>query len=140
MATFQRGTSHEESGTESHEPVVGTPWLVGAFLTVLVLGAIAVEASRRDLGDLGFLGDFSTCMLLGIATVQAALVALFFMRPTWKSPFHRVILLGALIFAALFMALCTIDIRDHGATLDPTSPLVQEKLDQGRQSLTDSQR
>ena len=137
MVTFQQVDNHEETGTESCDPVVGTPWLVGVFLTVLGLGAIAVVVSRRDLGDLGILGDFTVCIVLGIAMVQATLVALFFMRPSWENPFHRVILLGTVIFATVFLALCTIDIRDHGGTLDTTSPLVQEKLDQGRQSLAD---
>ena len=104
--------------------------MVGTLLTSLVLTWITIQASGYDLGD------FNVPIALGIATVQAILVALFFMHLLWERPFHRVILLGTLFFGAVFLSLCLIDIRDEKATLDPTSPVVQEKLDQSRESLT----
>lgn len=120
----------EENGSRAHSHVVPAWLLVGMLLVSLVLTWISVEARHQDLGS------FAAPIVLGIAIVQAALVALFFLGLLWEKPMQRIILLGALICAAVFLALCVIDTGDYQATLDPTSPLVQEKLDQGRQSLT----
>ncbi len=124
----------EENGSESHHHVVPAGLLVGMFLALLVLTWITVEASRLDLRDFHV---HNVYIGLGIAVIQGTLVALFFMGLLWEKPFHRSIILGTLVFAAVFLALCLIDIRDYEATLDPTSPQVQEKLDQGRKSLVD---
>ena len=120
----------EEMGSRAHSHVVPVWLLVGMLLVLLALTSISVLAHHQDLGS------FTAPIVFGIAIVQAALVALFFMGLLWEKPTQRIILLGALICAAVFLALCVIDTGDYDGTLDPTSPLVQEKLDKGRQSLT----
>ncbi len=105
--------------------------LVGLFLMLLGLTWITVQVSRQDLGG------FNVHVSLGIAAFQGTLVALFFMRLPWERSSQGALLLGSLVFAALFVALCMIDVDEYKPTLDPTSTPVQEKLDQGRQSLTD---
>ena len=120
----------DDATPECSDHVAGAPVLVGVFLMSVILIGITIGVSRYDLAGYNF------HIALGIATVQAALVALFFMRLVWERPFHRVVVVGTLIFAAVFLTLCTIDIRGYVTTLDATSPIVQERLDQGRESLT----
>ena len=121
----------EETGVVSADPTVPARVLVGVFLASLFLTFAAIETSRHDLGG------YHLHVALGIAAVQASPIALFFMRLLWERPVHGIILFGTLVLVAVFLALCVIDTRDSESTLDPISPLVQEKLDQGRESLAD---
>lgn len=127
-ATSDNATS-DNGDTECSDPVAGAWVLVGVFLMSAILIGITVVVSHYDLAG------YNLHIALGIATVQATLVAAFFMRLVWERPFHRIIVVGSLLFAAVFLTLCTIDIRGYLETLDATSPAVQERLEQGRQSL-----
>ena len=76
--------SKEEIGPEPPDHVVPARILVGVTVTALALTWISVEAtSRVDLGGFGI------HVAIGIATIQATLVALFSMGLIWEKPFPR---------------------------------------------------
>ena len=46
---------------------------------------------------------------LGIATLKASLVALYFMHLRYDNPFYAVVFLAALLFLAIFLSLTLLD-------------------------------
>ena len=123
------GESRE--GSEPIDRVIPAGLLTGVFVTSLALIWVAVEASRSDLAPLRIY------VPVGAAALQAGLIALVFLRLPWERVSHLTILLSASLVAGVLVALCLIDTRGGETSLDPTSPLVEEKLEQARQSLSD---
>lgn len=102
--------SRTEPSYGEHEPiarVIPVPVLLGVFLALLVLTGVTVAATWIDLGDWNLL------VAMGIATVKAALVALFFMHLRYDNPFYGLILCTALFFVAVFIALTLLDTREY---------------------------
>ncbi len=83
--------------------VVPARVLVGVFLALIMLTALTVAAARVDLGSLSLLAA------LGIATVKAGLVAMFFMHLLYDRPFNALVFCVGLLFLTLFMSLTLLD-------------------------------
>jgi cytochrome c oxidase subunit IV len=64
---------------------------------------------------------------LTIATVKAGLVIAFFMHLVWDKPLNAIIILGSLIFVALFLGFTMMDADGYRENLIMTSTL--EKTD-----------
>jgi cytochrome c oxidase subunit 4 len=77
--------------------------LTGVFAALLALTYLTVAATWYDLGQLNFWAA------IGIATVKAALVALYFMHLRYDHPFNAVVLLAALLFLFIFVSLALLD-------------------------------
>jgi len=75
-----------------------TVWLALMVLTVLTVAAIKVD-----------LGTWNLYLAMAIATVKAALVALYFMHLRYDKPFNAIIFLGALAFVLLFVSIILTD-------------------------------
>jgi len=73
-------------------------WLVLMVLTVLTVAAIKVD-----------LGAWNLYLAMAIATVKAALVALYFMHLRYDKPFHAIVFLSALAFVLLFVSIVLTD-------------------------------
>ncbi|MFV1967341.1 MAG: cytochrome C oxidase subunit IV family protein [Pirellulaceae bacterium] len=93
-------SAHEERGI-GH--VVPFQVLVAVFVTLLVLTFATVAATGFDLGP------FNLWLAMGIATIKASLVALYFMHLRYDHPFHGLILVTGLCFLALFLGLVLLD-------------------------------
>lgn len=78
---------------------VGTALLVLTWLTVAVMGI--------DLGE----GNIYLAM--GIATVKASLVCLFFMHLFWDRPFNALIFVSSVTFVILFITFALIDTFEY---------------------------
>jgi cytochrome c oxidase subunit 4 len=87
--------------------VVPLPVLLAVFAALIVLTVLTVGATRFDLGG------WNLGIALGIATVKAALVALYFMHLRYDHPFHAVVFLVALLFLALFLSLTLLDTMQY---------------------------
>lgn len=77
--------------------------LVAVWAALMVLTYLTVEATRIDLGNLNLV------IAMGIATVKAALVVLFFMHMYWETPLNAIIFVSSLLFVALFIILVLYD-------------------------------
>lgn len=72
--------------------------LVSVLGGLLLLTAVTLLATRVPLGSLNLL------VALGIATVKASLVVLYFMHLRYDNPFYSLIFVTALLFLAIFMS------------------------------------
>ncbi len=96
-----------------HTPAVGhrvpLSLLAAVLLALLVLTLITVSVTLVPWLDLGRSGNL--WIALGIATLKATLVALYFMHLRYERPFNAVVLVCALLFVMLFCSLVLMDTR-----------------------------
>ena len=81
--------------------------LIGVFALLIALTAATVAVTWIDLGRCNL------AVALGIATVKASLVALYFMHLRYDSPFNALIFVAALAFVALFLILVLLDAKAY---------------------------
>ena len=93
------------SSTVGH--IVPLRVLVAVWVALVVLTIATVKAVDFNLGSLNI------WIALGIATVKASLVALYFMHLRYDKPFNAVILVSALVFLALFVTLAMMDSLEY---------------------------
>jgi cytochrome c oxidase subunit IV len=77
--------------------------LVLVLAALLALTVLTVAVTYVDLGSLNLV------VALGIATLKALLVALFFMHLRRDRPFHGIVFLASILFVMLFVGLVLID-------------------------------
>ncbi len=104
-------TSHETNATDAH--VVPGSVLLKVWAALLVGTFLTVAVTWVNLGPLNLL------LALGIATVKAFLVALFFMHLRYDRPFNAVVLVAAVFFVALFLGLALLDTLHYKDDLIP---------------------
>lgn len=91
-----------------HAPHVLPPRvLVGTAAALVLLTAVTVAVARVDLGAA------NVAVALGVATVKATLVALWFMHLRYEHRFHLVVLVGAALFAVLFASFVLFDTAQY---------------------------
>ena len=73
--------------------------LIGVFVALLCLTGLTVWVAQYDLGAI----DFSIAMV--IATVKATLVAVFFMHLSHDKGINIFVLISAVLFFGLFLAI-----------------------------------
>ena len=100
-ATSARGQTTDGHGGPAHVMPVHVLLIVWGALVALTVATVAV--TYVDLGDLNI------WIALGIATIKATLVALYFMHLRYDSPFNAIILFCALMFVALFISITLMD-------------------------------
>lgn len=83
--------------------VIPVQVLLAVFFALIVFTGVTVAITWFDLGEWNLLAA------LGIATVKASLVALYFMHLRYDSPFNGLLLVTALVFVALFLSLTIMD-------------------------------
>jgi cytochrome c oxidase subunit 4 len=104
MPETARSTSLQEAHAgEALGHVVPLPVLLGVFGALMVLTAVTVAVSYFDFGVLNLL------VAIGVATVKAGLVAMFFMHLRYDRGFHSVVFLIGVIFLGLFLAITMLD-------------------------------
>lgn len=104
------GTS--DDGTDFAHPVP-LPLLFAVFLALVVLTIITVAQASFELGS------YDVLVVMAIATLKAALVALFFMHLAFDKPLNLVIFLGGFIFVGLFVIATLSDSRLTADSLEP---------------------
>ena len=102
-AAVNQTEDHHAGGT-GH--IVDPRILVSVFLSLLVLTVLTVAASMIDLGA------FNIWLALGIASLKATLVALFFMHLFWERPIASIVFGTSLLLVSLFIGLCVIDSKE----------------------------
>ena len=100
-------SSHTEASHSHGGPAVYTRNLVA----LLILTAITVGAAFVDFGS------GNVAIALGIASVKAILVALFFMHLRWDKPINAIVCMAGFLFLGIFLMF---DLLDFTSRRDPT--------------------
>jgi cytochrome c oxidase subunit 4 len=86
--------------------------LLAVFAALVVLTMVTVAAA-------GFAsGDWEIWIALSIASLKAALVAAYFMHLRYDNPFHTLLLVSALAFVTLFLALTLADTQAYQSAIE----------------------
>jgi cytochrome c oxidase subunit 4 len=107
--------AHDEHGHDPHDFAHPLPvWLLLAvFVALTFLTIVTVAQASFDLGS------FDIFVVMGIATVKAALVMLFFMHLAFDKPFNMIIFLSTFVFVALFIVFTLSDAYMNSPTFEP---------------------
>ena len=82
--------------------------LIGVWAALTFLTVVTVWASYVEWG-----GALDIVIAMGIATVKAALVALFFMHLKYDRKLYSVVFITPLLFLALFLSLAVLDSQQY---------------------------
>lgn len=116
--------NHAEHSGTGH--VVNPMILVGTLAALLVLTFVTVAITWVDLGE------FNLWAAMIIATVKAALVALFFMHLYWDKPIIAITLITSLVLVMLFIGLSMVDIEQTLPQRIPDyAPAIQQSTGSG---------
>jgi cytochrome c oxidase subunit IV len=77
--------------------------LMAVFVALMVLTAITVAISYFDFGAMNLV------VALSVATIKAALVAMWFMHLRYDNPLHAFIFLVGIAFLGLFLVITMLD-------------------------------
>ena len=94
--------------------VVSMPVLLAVIVALLALTAVTVAVAGLNLGP-----GAGVVVAVGIATLKAALVVLYFMHLRYESSFHASVLACALLFVALFIMFALKDTQEYRPDLIP---------------------
>ena len=102
-------SEHTDNGVH-----VSSVRLLVVVLIALMIGTwLTVTATYFDLGS------FNIWIALAIATVKAALVALYYMHLRWDRPFNGFVFLNAFLFLGIFVGIALMDTSHYQDTLIP---------------------
>jgi len=82
--------------------------LVAVWALLMVLTLVTVAVTAIDLGRSGNL-----IIAMGIATVKAVAVGLYFMHLRWDKPFNAMVFVSSLLFVSLFISLALLDKSEY---------------------------
>jgi len=105
--------SHDHAATGEHKAHV-LPYriYIGVWAGLLVLTVLTVAVSYSDFGILNIV------IAMGVATVKASLVTLFFMHLKYDEKFNQILFAGTMIFFTIFIVLTLADNAERGR-VDP---------------------
>jgi cytochrome c oxidase subunit 4 len=104
--------SQDHAAGEHRPHVLPVKIYVGVWAALLVLTYVTVEISYFHFGVMNIY------IAMGIATLKASLVALFFMHLKYDEGFTQVLFVSTLVFLAIFIALTMADTVERGR-VDP---------------------
>ncbi len=79
--------------------------LLVVFSALVTLTLLTVATAQISLGP------WEVWVSLGIASVKASLVAIYFMHLRYDKSFHGIVFVSSLVFVALFLALTLMDLQ-----------------------------
>lgn len=101
----QADDAHHDHGL-AH--VLSWPLLLGVWAALTVLTFLTVWASYVEWG-----GALDIVIGMGIATIKAVLVALFFMHLKYDKMLYSVVFATSLLFLALFLSMVVLDSKQY---------------------------
>ena len=99
-------------GPEHIAHIAPVPVLLGIFAVLIALTGVTLAASWFNMGE------WSLLIALGIATVKASLVALYFMHLRYDNPFNALIFVTALTFLGIFLSLTLLDTLQYAQYIE----------------------
>ena len=105
------------SGHDEHDFAhpLPLPLLFAVFIALVVLTIITVAQASFDLGS------FDIAVVMGIATLKASLVMLFFMHLAFDKPFNIIVFLSSFVFVALFVIFTLSDSKMNSPNFIPAA-------------------
>ncbi len=95
----------EPNRSDRHLAHVMSPkLLISVFAALVFLTFVTVAAAQVSFGA------WEVWVSLGIASIKAAMVALYFMHLRYDKPFNGIVFISSLVFVALFLALTLMDL------------------------------
>lgn len=106
--------SHSHDAHHGHQGphITSLPVLFGVFGALIVLSIVTVLAASIDFGEMNLF------VAMGIASVKALLVSLFFMHLLYDSGFNRIAFFGSFLFIAIFVGFTLMDSGNYQKQLD----------------------
>ena len=123
----------EQEHKAYHAHVVPLWLLFAVFVALIILTALTVGVTKVDFGGLNI------WIAIGVATVKAILVALYFMHLRWDAPYNGLVAIVAFSFVAIFIGYTLQDslgyqkyiqrppIVDNLQPQTPANPIVTEQ-------------
>lgn len=105
-----RVTAHEEF----HNVHIVPLWLLGAVFGILMVLTILTYAVTK----VNFGYEANLLVAIGIATVKAIFVCLYFMHLRWDNPFNSLCLIAAIVFVGLFIVIASLDTGQYKVLRD----------------------
>jgi len=104
-ATSSHG-NHDHQG-HGHVHVMPPSILIAVFVALLALTFITVAVTRVDMGPLNI------WVAMGVATIKATLVALYFMHLKYDNRFNLLIFLASFLFVGFFVSITMLDSKQY---------------------------
>lgn len=104
----------------AHSHPASLVMLSAVFASLLVLTAVTVAVAYVDLGEANLF------VAMGIATVKAMLVALFFMHLLHDTGFNRLAFFGSFFFISLFVSFTLMDTGQYQRDIEWQEHVLQE--------------
>jgi len=86
--------------------------LIGTFVALIIGTIVTVEVARNPLGAI------DVWVAMGIATIKAALVGLYFMHLRHDGGFNRLVFLSAFLFVFIFIGFTMMDRGQYDKTIN----------------------
>jgi len=106
-AQASHDTDHDHDPGAVHAHIMPPRILLGVYGALVVLTVLTVAVAYLELGKL----NIWAAMI--IAVIKASLVVLYFMHLKYDNLFNGVVLITALIFVALFIAVTMMDTAEY---------------------------
>ena len=92
--------------------IIPIKYYIGTFIALLILTVFTVAISRVDLGFL------NTPVAIGVASIKASFVLLFFMGLKWEKGISTVLIIGSMAAIFLFFLLTFSDLGFRGTIFE----------------------
>ena len=96
-------SEHSTADEHGMSHVMSPAMLIGTFLVLVALTVLTVATSYFPLGE------FELFVAMGIASVKATLVAVYFMHLRYDKPINALLLIFSLAFVGLFIYSALVD-------------------------------
>lgn len=125
MTTAAAHTNHAHADHDDHDHGMGHAMplstLIAVFVSLIALTILTVYMSNIRLGSAEIF------VSMGIATVKAILVAVYFMHMRHDKPLNILLVVFSLFFMTLFIAFTLVDSSEYQGEIDAAGPFVIEK-------------
>ena len=114
--------------SENKHHIISMKVYIIVFVSLLFFTVITVISAQFDLGS------FNIILALLIATIKSSLVLLFFMHLYYDNKVNLALILGSVVFLALFIGLTMIDVTRRqdfydieGELVNPDAPIYNKE-------------
>ena len=112
--------------------VVPVKFLVFICCILLFLTAVTVWVSRYDFTEIN-IAEMGIILALGVATVKATIVGLYFMHLRWDRAFIGFIFVASILFVVLFIGIALTDTMEYQPSIiKGDTPKITEAMDKLR--------
>ena len=109
--------------------IVPIKFLVFICCILLFLTAVTVWVSRYDFTEIN-IAEMGIIVALGVASVKATIVGLYFMHLRWDRPFIGFIFVASILFVVLFIGMALTDTMEYQPSIiKGDTPKVTEAMD-----------